>query len=214
MCPDPGGVRCCCGCRWPWPVPGHTDGQGCRGGGHSTAPGKPQPASCPLQGYSRPRVTPGPGLLQTQRSSALLGLSPPFPGNPQHPRSLFSLRLAHTPCCPQPHSPETIEGLPQPSPSCCPLPSAAAVRLRVCLLGRRVWTLTWGLFLWLSPFTLPVILGLPPPTWEGRTPPQGHLLSPGILLSPSTWPPRVAVPSRLLPSSAPWEGLHTCGSVA
>ena len=157
--------------------------------GKAAASQLPPPGLLQAQGYSRPRVTPGPGLLQTQRSSALLGLSPPFPGNPHHPRFLFSLRLAHTPCCPQPHSPETIEGLPQPSPSCCPLPSAAAVRLRVCLLGRRVWTLTWGLFLWLSPFTLPVILGLPPPTWEGRTPPQGHLLSPGILLSPSTWPP-------------------------
>lgn len=170
MRPDPGAVRLCCGRRWPRPVPGHTDGQGCRGGGHSTAPGKPQPASCP--------GVPPPGLLQAQgysRPSApllfwvFLSLSLGIPTT-QGPYSALGW-LAH-PAVPS-HTPQRRLKVDLTLPlSCYPLPTAVVVPPRVCLLSRRVWTLTLGIYFSGSRHPLhPASWVCPhPPEREGRLP--------------------------------------------
>lgn len=129
----PGAARCCCGCRWPWPVLGHTDGQGCRGGGHSTARGNP-PASCPPglprpRGYSRPRVTPDPALLRSSGSFLPLSLGIL---TIQGPYSALGWLAAH-PAVPS-HTPQrrSLELGPHPSLSCrprCPLPQRCALRM-------------------------------------------------------------------------------------
>lgn len=146
-------------------------------GGGLAQPGENPPASCPLQGYSGPGVTQGPRVTQTS-APPLFGSFFLFLGILLHPRSLFSLRLARTPCCPQPHSRTPIERL-TPFPSCRPLPSAAAgVRLTLSSGQAHVDSDVGSVSLALAIHST-VILGLPPPTWEGRTPPQGTPPLPG-----------------------------------
>lgn len=164
MCQTPGQRDAAVDADGPGLSPGHTDGQGCRGGGHSTAERKsssqlPPPGLLQAQGYSRPRVTPDPALLRSSRSFF------PFPPGILTIQGPYSaLGWLRTPCCPQPHSPRDDRELASPFPVCRPLPSAAAgVPAHVSSGQAHVDSDMGSVSLALRHSPPPVILGLPHP---------------------------------------------------
>ena len=139
-----------------------------------------QPAAqeCCLQGYSRPSA---PLLFWV-----FLPLSLGIPTT-QGPYSALGW-LAH-PAVPS-HTPQRQSRVDLTLPlSCYPLPSAVVVPTRVCLLSRRVWTLTLGIYFSGSRHPLhPASWVCPhPPEREGRLPrdtSSPHSLLPFGLPSP------------------------------